>query len=68
MIEMILATDNAKHTEFLNILNATIERGNMFQEKNAIEDQITTLRVILHTADVSNVRGKYHSTFFPFYQ
>jgi cAMP-specific phosphodiesterase 4 len=54
MIEMILATDNAKHAKYLDILNTRISKGDMFDEKSGVEDQITLLRIALHAADVSN--------------
>jgi hypothetical protein len=54
MIEMILATDNARHTKYLNILNQKLEKGEMFNEASSTDDQITLLRVALHAADVSN--------------
>ena len=55
MIEMILATDNAKHTKYLSQLENKLEKGNMFTSSDSSDDQLLMLRIALHAADVSNV-------------
>ena len=52
ILDMVLATDNAMHTEYLAKFKTKVEQDEMDFDTTA--DQILTLQIALHAADVSN--------------
>lgn len=52
ILGMVLATDNAMHTEFLAKFNSKVDQDGLDLDEQ--DDQILTLQIALHAADVSN--------------
>ena len=52
ILDMVLATDNAMHTEYLAKFKSKVEQDEMDFDTTA--DQLLTLQIALHAADVSN--------------
>ena len=61
MVDLVLATDNARHFNLTSTFNAKINVGNL--DINKPEDMTLLLQMLIKCADVSNPGKPYFSSY-----